>query len=152
MPERRRTPFAASAATQKRMSLLARRDTVPELALLRELHRLGLRYFVHPRPLSDLRREADLVFRRSRIAVFVDGCFWHGCVDHGRRVHQTNDWYWPARIERNHQRDPRYRRKAPSRRMGARKGVGARNAVEEAGRLAALVRTRRNDLALSNQC
>lgn len=87
------------------MSTLARRDTAPELALRRLLHRQGLRYFVHRQPLPDLRRKADLVFPTARVAVFVDGCFWHGCPDHGRRQHRTNGWYWPDKIERNRTRD-----------------------------------------------
>ena len=87
------------------MSMLARRDTAPELALRRELHRLGLRYYVHRQPLQTLRRQADVVFPRNKVAVFVDGCFWHGCPEHGRREHRTNGWYWPAKIERNRQRD-----------------------------------------------
>lgn len=87
------------------MSQLSRRDTAPELALRRELHRRGLRYFVHRRPLHDLRREADIVFPKARVAIFVDGCFWHGCPDHGRRERQTNGWYWPEKIQRNRERD-----------------------------------------------
>ena len=84
---------------------LARRDTGPELALRRVLHRQGLRYFVHRRPLPELRREADVVFPKAKVAVFVDGCFWHGCAEHGQRVHRTNGWYWPDKIERNMARD-----------------------------------------------
>jgi DNA mismatch endonuclease (patch repair protein) len=87
------------------MSGLSRRDTAPELALRRELHRLGLRYFVHRQPLPDLRRQADIVFPRAKVAVFVDGCFWHGCPEHGRREHRTNAWYWPEKIQRNWERD-----------------------------------------------
>src|SRR5271166_2694159 len=87
------------------MRLLARRDTAPELALRRSLHRRGLRYYVHRRPLAGLRREADIVFPRAKVAVFVDGCFWHGCPEHGRREHRTNGWYWPEKIERNRVRD-----------------------------------------------
>ena len=105
MPERWRKSFASSDAVHRKMSNLARRDTAPELALRRELHRLGLRYFVHRRPLPDLRREADVVFPRTRFAVFVDGCFWHGCPDHGRRTHRTNGWYWPEKIQLNLERD-----------------------------------------------
>jgi len=105
MSERWRTSFASSAATHQRMSSLPRRDTAPELSLRKELHVLGLRYFVHRRPIPDLRREADIVFPRARVAVFVDGCFWHGCLDHGRREHRTNGWYWPEKIERNRERD-----------------------------------------------
>ena len=87
------------------MSRLARRDTAPELALRRVLHRAGLRYRVHRRPLPDLNRQADIVFTRAKVAVFVDGCFWHGCPDHGRRAHRTNGWYWPGKIQRNQERD-----------------------------------------------
>ncbi len=105
MPERWRSPFASTTAAARRMSNQRRRDTDPELALRRELHRMGLRYFVHRRPLPQLRREADIVFPRARVAVFVDGCFWHGCPEHGRRVHTTNPWYWPEKIERNQKRD-----------------------------------------------
>lgn len=87
------------------MGRLARRDTGPELALRRALHRLGLRYFVHRRPVPEIRREADIVFPGAKVAVFVDGCFWHGCPEHGRREHRTNGWYWPEKIERNRTRD-----------------------------------------------
>lgn len=82
-----------------------KRDTKPELTLRRELHRRGLRYRVdHALPLHGLRRRADVVFVRRRIAVFVDGCFWHGCVDHGTRP-STNSTYWTAKITRNVSRD-----------------------------------------------
>jgi len=66
---------------------------------------MGLRYFVHRRPLPELRREADIVFPRARIAVFVDGCFWHGCEEHGRTRHVENPWYWPEKIASNKRRD-----------------------------------------------
>jgi DNA mismatch endonuclease (patch repair protein) len=82
-----------------------RKDTGAEVLVRRALHAAGLRYRVHRQPLPSLRRTADLVFSRARVAVFVDGCFWHGCPDHGRRQHRVNDWYWPAKIERNMRRD-----------------------------------------------
>ena len=81
------------------------RDTEPEMQLRRSLHAMGLRYRVHQRPEPALRRQADIVFRRARVAVFVDGCFWHGCDAHGRRAHRANSWYWPEKIERNRRRD-----------------------------------------------
>lgn len=87
------------------MSQLSRRDTAPELALRQELHRQGFRYYIHRRPLPSLRRQADIVFPRAKVAVFVDGCFWHGCPHHGRREHRTNGWYWPEKIARNVERD-----------------------------------------------
>jgi DNA mismatch endonuclease (patch repair protein) len=105
VPERWRQPFASSPAVQRRMSVQRRHDTAPELAVRRALHALGLRYRVHVRPLADLRRQADVVFTRARVAVFVDGCFWHGCPDHGRRRHGVNGWYWPDKIARNQRRD-----------------------------------------------
>jgi len=105
MAERWRTPFASSQAVQQKMSTLARRDTAPELALRRVLHRRGLRYRVHRRPLPDLARQADIVFPSAKVAVFVDGCFWHGCPEHGRREHRTNGWYWPNKIAANKDRD-----------------------------------------------
>ena len=76
-------PPASSALVRKRMRNVARRDTPIEMALRRELHALGLRYRVDARPLQNLRRSADVVFRRARVAVFVDGCFWHSCPIHG---------------------------------------------------------------------
>jgi DNA mismatch endonuclease (patch repair protein) len=87
------------------MRKVARKDTAPELALRRKLHLLGMRYYVHRRPLPGLRRQADVVFPRAKVAVFVDGCFWHGCPDHAGRLEKTNGWYWPAKIQGNKDRD-----------------------------------------------
>ncbi|MGH9149004.1 MAG: very short patch repair endonuclease [Acidimicrobiales bacterium] len=87
------------------MSTQRSRDTAPELAVRRALHAMGLRYRVHAQPLPSLRRKADVVFRRATVAVFIDGCFWHGCADHGRRRHDVNSWYWPEKIARNQRRD-----------------------------------------------
>jgi len=75
-------PLPTSDATRARMARQRARDTDTELALRRELHRLGLRYRAHRRPLPEMRREADVVFGPSRVAVFVDGCFWHSCPEH----------------------------------------------------------------------
>ena len=80
------------------------KDTKPELALRRELHARGLRYFKNKRPVRDVRRTADIVFTTPRLAVFVDGCFWHGCPDH-HTVAKTNADYWSAKVERNRNRD-----------------------------------------------
>ncbi len=97
--------FISSDGMRRRMSAQRSRDTEPELALRRALHRAGLRYRIHERPVASLRRTADIVFRRARVAVFVDGCFWHGCPDHGVRRHKVNSWYWPDKIARNKARD-----------------------------------------------
>jgi DNA mismatch endonuclease, patch repair protein len=93
-----------SARVSARFSRHPTRDTVPELALRRALHRLGLRYRVDFRPIDDLRRRADIVFTRARVAVFVDGCFWHGCPDHCRPSGRNVDW-WRQKIETTRRRD-----------------------------------------------
>lgn len=80
------------------------RDTSPELAVRRALHAMGLRYRVAARPLPSLRRTADIVFRPARVAVFVDGCFWHGCPEHYRPP-SSNVEYWAPKILRNQERD-----------------------------------------------
>ncbi len=98
-------PFASTPGIRRRMQAQRSRDTAPELAVRRALHRLGYRYRVHERPLPALARTADIVFRRARVAVFVDGCFWHCCPEHGRRVPTPNSWYWPAKLARNQARD-----------------------------------------------
>jgi DNA mismatch endonuclease, patch repair protein len=90
---------------QRRMSAQRSKDTGPELAVRKALHRMGMRYRVHAQPLLGLRRKADIVFTRARVAVFVDGCFWHGCPKHGHRRHKVNEWYWPEKIARNQRRD-----------------------------------------------
>lgn len=80
------------------------RDTKPELSLRSELHRRGLRYFVDRAPVEGVRRRADLVFPTVQVAVFVDGCFWHGCPQHFT-VAKTNAEYWAEKIAVNRDRD-----------------------------------------------
>jgi len=87
------------------MSAQRREGTGPEMALRRALYALGLRYRLHRAPLPALRRKADVVFSGKRVAVFVDGCFWHGCPDHGRSRYDVNGWYWSEKIDRNRRRD-----------------------------------------------
>ena len=86
------------------MQAQPRRDTKCEKALRSAVHALGLRYRVHQRPEPDLRREADLVFRPDRVAVFVDGCFWHGCPEHHTPPTTHYDW-WLVKVEKNRARD-----------------------------------------------
>jgi DNA mismatch endonuclease (patch repair protein) len=82
-----------------------RTDTRPEIALRRELHRRGLRYRKDALlRVDDLRVRPDIVFPRQQVAVFVDGCFWHGCPEHGNQPRKNVD-YWSAKLERNRQRD-----------------------------------------------
>jgi DNA mismatch endonuclease (patch repair protein) len=82
----------------------ARRDTTPEMLIRRELHARGYRYRVDYPLVIDRRRRADIVFPRLRLAVFIDGCFWHGCPQHGTRPKQNAD-YWLPKLERNRTRD-----------------------------------------------
>jgi DNA mismatch endonuclease (patch repair protein) len=86
------------------MRLTRRRDTPAELALRSELHARGYRYRVDAKPIDGLRSRADLVFARARVAVYVDGCFWHGCGEHGTWPKANAEW-WRAKIEANVVRD-----------------------------------------------
>ncbi len=86
------------------MSAQATRDTDAELALRRVLHSRGLRYRVNRRPEPNLRRSADIVFTRAKVAVFVDGCFWHACPEHGT-VPKANGQWWSAKLSANAARD-----------------------------------------------
>jgi DNA mismatch endonuclease (patch repair protein) len=80
------------------------RDTAPELLVRSLVHAAGLRYRVAEKPLPKMRRTADMVFRPVKVAVFIDGCFWHGCPDHFV-MPKTNQPYWEDKISRNIQRD-----------------------------------------------
>jgi DNA mismatch endonuclease (patch repair protein) len=70
----------------------------------REVHRRGLRYLVDASLPGIPRRRADLLFRRERVAVFVDGCFWHGCPEHGTSPRSNASW-WQDKFEANRRRD-----------------------------------------------
>jgi DNA mismatch endonuclease, patch repair protein len=96
--------WASSSGARARMRANRNRDTGPELAVRRAVHALGLRYRVSCRPLPQLRRTADLVFPRLNVAVFVDGCFWHGCPEH-YVPSKTNVSYWSDKIRGNRGRD-----------------------------------------------
>ena len=90
----------------KALSGRVSRDTQIELALRRELHRRGLRYRVHYRVTS--RNTADIVFTRIRVAIFVDGCFWHGCPKHEEKNWRgPNAQLWSDKLRRTKERDAR---------------------------------------------
>lgn len=99
-PERSRPGPALSA----KMSTLARKDTKPELLLRRELHARGLRFRVQSKVPGNRRRTIDIAFTRARLAVYVDGCFWHGCPEHHVQPRANSDW-WAWKVERNQARD-----------------------------------------------
>ncbi|QII08615.1 very short patch repair endonuclease [Rhodococcoides fascians A25f] len=92
------------AKTSARLSKQKRRDTKPEVALRRALHRRGLRYFVDRAPLKGMRRRADLVFPRRKVAVYVDGCFWHSCPVHATKPRNNAQW-WADKLAANVARD-----------------------------------------------
>jgi DNA mismatch endonuclease (patch repair protein) len=100
-----RPPMTPSSAdVSERMSRVRRRDTAPELELRSELHRRGLRYRVDRRPLKGVPSRADLVFGPAKVAVYVDGCFWHSCPEHGT-MPRSNEAFWQDKLARNRERD-----------------------------------------------
>lgn len=102
---RERDSWASSDAARATMRGNVRRDTKPEVEVRRLLHAAGLRYRVDfPALASDRRRRADIVFTSRRIAVFIDGCFWHGCPQHFVAPKANSD-YWGPKIARNRERD-----------------------------------------------
>lgn len=86
------------------MSRLGRRDTAPERAIRSELHRRGLRFRVDRAVLSHVKTRPDVVFPTQRVAVFVDGCFWHSCPEHASWPKANADW-WRRKLEATEQRD-----------------------------------------------
>jgi DNA mismatch endonuclease (patch repair protein) len=141
-PETASRSYAASAGVRSRMQLQKTRDTVPELAVRRAVHALGLRYRVDYPPLPGLRRRADLVFMSARVAVFIDGCFWHGCVEHGNPRPATNGWYWPDKIAKNRARDQDTDQRLVSDGWIVVRAWEHQNATEVAHHIAATVRRR----------
>ena len=88
------------------MAGIRRTDTKPELALRHALHRMGYRYRKDYRLDLDSGRRVrpDIVFTARKVAVFVDGCFWHACPEHGRKP-KSNEWYWSPKLAKNVERD-----------------------------------------------
>jgi DNA mismatch endonuclease, patch repair protein len=80
------------------------RNTQIEVLLRSELFRRRLRFFKHRRPISRLRCEPDVVFPKARLAVFIDGCFWHGCPIHATRPVVNGEW-WSQKLDGNVTRD-----------------------------------------------
>ena len=98
-------PAASSAATLATMRANRRRDTGPELRLRSALHRRGWRFRVDlPVEVGDRRVRPDVTFTCQRVAVFVDGCFWHNCPEHGERP-RANASFWDEKFRRTVERD-----------------------------------------------
>ena len=86
------------------MSTMRRRDNTPEMAVRRLLHARGARYRVCFRIPEQRRRTIDIAFPGARLAVYIDGCFWHGCPAHGHLPKANRDW-WTAKMAMNRARD-----------------------------------------------
>jgi len=99
-------PHPSSQGRSANMKANRRTDTKPEMALRRALHRLGYRYRKDYRLDLDSGRRVrpDIVFTARKLAVFVDGCFWHACPEHGSKP-KNNEWYWGPKLVRNVERD-----------------------------------------------
>lgn len=97
-------PEPSSEHIRRRMKSQRRRDTKPEVALRRELHRRGLRFFVDRRVLPEVRRRHDIVFPRLRLVVEIRGCWWHACPEHATHAQANSEW-WRSKLEQNVARD-----------------------------------------------
>jgi DNA mismatch endonuclease (patch repair protein) len=97
----RRLPTPLNAAVSAQMQRMPRSSTGPEVLLRQELHRRGLRFRINLRALPG---RPDIAFTAARIAVFVDGCFWHSCPDHGILPKNNREW-WREKLARNVERD-----------------------------------------------
>ncbi len=105
-PRQRAMPQSLSLTPESshRLARVRQKDTGAEMALRRAMHRNGLRYRVDYEVLKKPRRVADIAFPGRRIAIFVDGCFWHGCPEHASWPKRNAD-FWRQKIEANRRRD-----------------------------------------------
>jgi DNA mismatch endonuclease (patch repair protein) len=99
-------PHPSTPGRSANMKANRRTDTKPELALRKALHAKGFRYRKDLRLdlVGGVRVRPDIVFTARRVAIFVDGCFWHCCPDHGTQP-AANTWYWEPKLRRNVERD-----------------------------------------------
>ncbi|WUS97156.1 very short patch repair endonuclease [Streptomyces sp. NBC_00708] len=98
------TARPSSPAVSARMSRQASRDTAPEVAVRKLLHASGYRYRLNERVPHMSRRTIDIAFTRAKVAVFLDGCFWHGCPEHATQPKSNAEW-WRQKLDRNMARD-----------------------------------------------
>ncbi|WP_191133925.1 very short patch repair endonuclease [Streptomyces sp. col6] len=98
------TARPSSPAVSARMSRQASRDTAPEVAVRKLLHASGYRYRLNERVPHMSRRTIDIAFIRAKVAVFLDGCFWHGCPEHATQPKSNAEW-WRQKLDRNMARD-----------------------------------------------
>lgn len=134
--------WASNAGVRRSMQSNKRRDTKPELALRKAVHALGLRYRVDAKPLTEMRRRADMVFVGPRVAVFLDGCFWHGCPAH-HTVAKANAEFWAEKVSGNRARDRDTDARLEAAGWACVRVWEHEDPVEAATRVAAVVRARR---------
>jgi DNA mismatch endonuclease, patch repair protein len=103
------TSWASSPGVRRSMQANKSKDTTVEVRLRSALHKSGLRFRKNVRPVQGLRCSADLVFLRQRVAVFVDGCFWHSCPLHATRPKTNREW-WELKLRATVERDASNRR------------------------------------------
>lgn len=96
--------WASSPGVRRSMRSNRPKDTALEISFRSALHQSGLRFFKHRRPVPGIRCEADVLFPRVYLAIFIDGCFWHGCPEHATRPVVHGDW-WATKLDRNKERD-----------------------------------------------
>lgn len=97
--------YVTTPGRSRNMAAIRRRDTKPEVKLRSALHRLGYRFRKdHPIRVEGKLIRPDVAFTKRRVAVFIDGCFWHSCPEHGRRP-SVNGEYWSPKLEGNVKRD-----------------------------------------------
>ncbi len=125
-----------------KMSTLARRDTKPEVELRRELHRRGLRFRVQMKAPGNPRRTIDIAFPRARLAVYVDGCFWHGCPEH-LHVPAANREWWLWKLDATARRDRDTDRELLAAQWSVVRVWEHEDAVDAADHVEAVVRERR---------
>lgn len=102
------SPYVTSPGRSRNMAAIRRTDTKPEIAIRSALHRRGHRFRKDLRlNLGDVRPRPDVVFTRRKVAVFIDGCFWHACPEHSAPPRQ-NTGYWGPKLQGNVDRDRRY--------------------------------------------
>ena len=137
----RRTPMPSSAAARARMHAARPRDTEPELALRRSLFSRGLRYRIDIALVPQSQSRADIAFPRAKVAVFVDGCFWHSCPLHGTTPKANASW-WIAKLEANRQRDAEASRRLREAGWHVERVWEHESPSDAAARIAAAVETR----------
>jgi DNA mismatch endonuclease (patch repair protein) len=105
--------ITTTSARSEQMSRIRSKDTKPEMAVRRALHRLGFRFRLHVRKLPGC---PDIVMTKHRTIIQVKGCFWHGHTCRGGRLPKSNRAYWIPKLLQNRKRDGSNERKL--RRLG----------------------------------